>query len=175
MADQELERLVVELTQLIRGRYFGKYRGLVQDIDDSENLGRIVAQVPEIYGEENSPWAIPSVPFAGQNHGLVVLPEVGDGVWIEFEAGDPSRPIWSGFWWGSGEIPSPGGTTTRVLVTSGGHKLILDDENSQLQLLHSGGAELTMTDSEIKLKIGATQIVLSSTGVNINNGTFEVR
>lgn len=175
MTDQGTEALLVELTEFVRNRYFGKYRGLVRDVDDPENLGRIVAQVPEIYEEEDSPWALPSVPFAGQDHGLVVLPEVNDGVWIEFEAGDPSRPIWTGCWWASGEMPAPGGTQTRVLVTSGGHKLILDDDEVKLQLLHSGGAEITMTDNDITLKIGSTQIVLSASGVNINNGAFEVR
>jgi len=175
MSDRETENLLVELTEFVRNRYFGKYRGLVRDVDDPENMGRIVAQVPEVYEDEDSPWALPSVPFAGRNHGLVVLPEVDDGVWIEFEAGDPSRPIWTGCWWASGEIPDPGGTQTRVLVTSGGHKIVLDDDQTRLQLLHSGGAEITMTDIDITLKIGATRIVLSAAGVNINNGAFEVR
>lgn len=175
MDNQNLERLVVELTEFTRNRYFGKYRGLVRDVDDPENLGRITAQVPEVYGDEDSPWALPSVPFAGQDHGLVVLPEVGDGVWVEFEAGDPSRPIWTGSWWGSGEMPAPGGKETRVLVTTGGHKVILDDNAKKLQFIHSGGAEITMTDNDITLKIGSTQIVLSASGVNINNGAFEVK
>ena len=102
MMTSDMEQKIVELAEFQRGRYFGKYRGLVQDVDDPENMGRIVAQVPEVYGEEYSPWALPSVPFAGQNHGFVVLPEVGDGVWVEFEAGDPSRPIWTGCWWARG-------------------------------------------------------------------------
>ncbi len=175
MITSEMEQMVVELAETQRGRYFGKYRGLVRDVDDPENMGRIIAQVPEVYGEEDSPWALPSVPFAGQNHGFVVLPEVGDGVWIEFEAGDTSRPIWTGCWWASGEMPTSAGTRTRVLVTSGGHQVILDDETSQIQLLHSGGAEITLSDREIKLQIGSTQIVLSASGVNINNGAFQVR
>ncbi|MCU0541827.1 MAG: phage baseplate assembly protein V [Oscillatoriaceae cyanobacterium Prado104] len=171
----EQERLLVELAEQVRSRYFGKYRGLVQDNNDPDNLGRIKAKVPEVYGDEQiSPWAFPVVPFAGSNHGLVLLPEVDDGVWIEFEAGDPSRPIWTGCWWGSGEMPASGNTNSRVLVTSGGHQLILDDGNEKLQLIHSGGAEISMTDSEITLKIGATQIVLSSSGVDINNGAFKV-
>jgi len=175
MMTSDMEQKIVELAEFQRGRYFGKYRGLVRDVDDPENMGRIVAQVPEVYGEEDSPWALPSVPFAGKNHGFVVLPEVGDGVWIEFEAGDPSRPIWTGCWWASGEMPASAGTKTRVLVTTAGHQLILDDKESKVQLLHSGGAEITLTDTEIKLKIGSTQLVLSATGVNINNGSFEVR
>lgn len=176
MTTSDYEQMVVELYEAQRNRYYGKYRGLVRDVDDPDNLGRIVAQVPEVYGEdEESPWAWPAVPFAGQDHGLVLLPEVDDGVWIEFEAGDINRPIWTGFWWAEGELPDPGGTQTRALVTSGGHKLILDDSENTVQLLHAGGAELTLTDSDITLKIGSTQMVLSASGVNINNGAFEVR
>ncbi len=173
--NEPIEKLAVEAAEFMRSRYFGKYRGLVQDVNDPENLGRVVAQVPEVYADENSPWALPCVPFAGPAHGLVVLPEVGDGVWIEFEAGDPSRPIWTGCWWASGEMPEPGGTETRVLVTSGGHKVVLDDKEKKLQLLNSGGSEITMTDNDITIKIGSTQIVLSAAGVNINNGAFEVK
>jgi uncharacterized protein involved in type VI secretion and phage assembly len=172
MAEQE--RLLVELAEHMRDRYFGKYRGIVQDVDDPDTLGRVVAKVPEVYGAEDSPWAMPAVPFAGANHGLVLLPEVNDGVWIEFEAGDLARPIWTGCWWGSNEIPSPGGKDTRVLVTSGGHKLVLDDAKEKLQLLHSGGGEITMTNTDITIKIGATQLVLSASGVSVNNGAFQV-
>ena len=173
--DPMTERVLVDSAEYIRDRCFGKFRGIVRKVDDPEGLGRIVAQVPEVYGlDVDSPYALPSVPFAGNGHGLVVLPEVGDGVWVEFEAGDPSRPIWSGCWWAKGEMPSPGGKQTRVLATSSGHKVILDDEGSKLQLLHSGGAEFTMSDNDITLKVGSTKIVISSSGVDINNGAFKV-
>jgi uncharacterized protein involved in type VI secretion and phage assembly len=175
MTDRDMDQLTVETTEYLRNRYFGKYRGIVRDVDDPESMGRIVALVPEVLGDSDTPWALPSVPFAGADHGLVVLPEVDDGVWIEFEAGDLSRPIWSGCWWANGEMPSTAGKDSRVLATSGGHQLILDDESNEIKLVHAGGAELKMSDSEITLKIGSTQIVLSSTGVNINNGALEVK
>jgi uncharacterized protein involved in type VI secretion and phage assembly len=172
---QDMENLVVEATEFFRNRFFGKYRGLVRDVNDPDNQGRIKAQVPEVYGDMDSPWAWPAVPFAGNGYGLVTLPEVGDGIWVEFEAGDPSRPIWTGCWWADGEFPSPGAPSVRVLVTPGGHQIVLDDQANKLQLLHPGGAEFTMTDTDITLKIGATQIVLSASGVSINNGALEVR
>lgn len=175
MADEEMEKLMVELAENARSRFYGKYRGLVADVDDPENMGRITAQVPEIYEEEESPWALPAVPFAGQGHGFVVIPEVGDGVWIEFEAGDPSRPIWTGCWWGSGELPDPGGTQTRVLVTTAGHKFVLDDEGSEIQLLHSGGAELKMTDDDINLTIGQAEAMMTSSEITLKVGPTEIK
>jgi uncharacterized protein involved in type VI secretion and phage assembly len=118
---------------------------------------------------------MPCVPFAGANHGLVLLPEEGDGVWIEFEAGNPSYPIWSGCWWADGELPEPGSQKVRALVTTAGHKLVLDDDGNKIQLLHADGAELTLGSSEITLKIGSSKIVLSSSGVSINDGALEVK
>jgi uncharacterized protein involved in type VI secretion and phage assembly len=170
-----IEKQLVELTEQIRSKYYGKYRGIVQDPDDPDSLGRVTARVPEVYGEEDSPWALPAVPFAGSSHGLILLPEKGDGVWFEFEAGDPSRPIWTGAWWASGELPSDGGVKKRALVTSSGHKLIFDEDGSLIQLKHSSGGEITMTDTDITIKIGSSQIVLSASGVDINNGAFTVR
>ncbi|HYY42592.1 MAG TPA: phage baseplate assembly protein V, partial [Pyrinomonadaceae bacterium] len=98
----DLENLVADLHEEVRSRFFGKYRGVVLNVDDPEQMGRIQARVPEVLQEASSAWAVPCVPFAGAGHGLVLLPELGDGVWIEFEAGDIARPVWTGCWWGAG-------------------------------------------------------------------------
>jgi len=175
MPSNELERRVVETAEHQRDRYYGKFRGIVRDVDDPEGMGRITAEVPEVYGDVESPWALPCVPFAGAAHGLVVLPEQGDGVWIEFEGGDVSRPVWTGCWWARGEMPAQAGTKTRALITSGGHQLILDDDANTVQLLHAAGAEITMDQSSITLTVSGTTVKLSASGFNVNNGAFEVR
>jgi hypothetical protein len=172
---ENLEQLVVELAQEVRHRYFGKYRGIVRDVNDPESLGRIVAQVPSVLGDEDSPWALPAVPFAGASHGLVLLPQPGDGVWIEFEAGNAARPIWTGCWWGSGEMPSPGGPDERTLVTPQGLKVVLDDAGRKLQLVHPGGAEITLTETDITLSVTGAKIVLSAAGISMNDGAYTVR
>lgn len=172
---QEMESLLVDMEEERRSRFYGKYRGLVTDVDDPETLGRITAQVPEVYLDEESPWALPCVPFAGGGHGLVLLPEVGDGVWIEFEAGDPSRPIWTGCWWGSGEMPGPGAKLTRVLATTAGHKLVLDDDAGEVRLLHSGGALVKMTDGDITLTIGQAAAKMTSDEIALSVGSTEIK
>lgn len=171
----ETEDLVAGMAEQMRGRHYGKYRGLVADVNDPETLGRITARVPEVLGEVESPWALPAVPFAGSSHGLVLLPEVGDGVWIEFEAGDPSRPVWTGCWWGDGEMPDPGGTQTRVLATTAGHKLILDDQGGEVKLLHSGGALLKMTDGAITLSVGQSEANMTGDEISIKVGATEIK
>jgi len=175
MSDTSMENLVVELTEFVRSRFFGKYRGLVMNVEDSEKRGRITAKVPDVYGENESPWALPSLPFAGKNHGLVIIPERDDGVWMEFEAGDPARPIWTSFWLADEEMPEPAAPKTRALVTSKGHKIIVDDEKDEMKLVHGAGAEIAMTKDKITLKIGSSQIVLSARGVDINNGAMVIK
>lgn len=187
----EIDELTMEVADRVRSTYYGKYRGLVADVDDPLEMGRVRATVPEIFGEtEVSSWALPAVPFAGQGHGLVLIPEVNDGVWIEFEAGNISHPVWTGCWWASDELDEVKKTQTRALVTTKGHKLVLDDEEDEVRLLHSQGAEIKMTGDDITLTIGGTeikltkndltlkagsgQIKLSAAGVDINNGAMKV-
>lgn len=84
------------------GRYFGKYRARVSDPSgDPKQLGRIKAVCPVVLGEEELGWALPSPPMGGGiNTGRLQLPLKNDYVWIEFEEGDPSQPIWSHGPWG---------------------------------------------------------------------------
>ena len=67
VTEENLERLVVGLTEQVRDRHYGKYRGLVQDVEDPEGLGRIVARVPSVYGDLDSPWALPCTASAPEN------------------------------------------------------------------------------------------------------------
>lgn len=177
MSNSELEKLILELTEILRSRFYGKYKGIVREVGDGDQLGYIKVEIPEIFGENvNSPWVQPQIPLAGPNYGLLMLPETGDGVWLEFEAGDISLPIWTGFWWSTAEeIPDPASKETRLLVTPKGHKIILDDENDEFCIIHASGPEIKLTSDEISLKIGSSQIVLSASQVNINNGALVVK
>lgn len=171
----ELESQVVGLSERERSRHYGKYRGLVRDIADPDNQCRIKAEVPAVYGDKQSPWAMPAVPFAGPSHGLVLLPEVGDGVWIEFEGGDRARPIWTGMWWAANQRPAPQGEKIRLLATSAGHQVLVDEDADEIKVVHPGGAELKLGSSEITLKLGSCELKITATEINLNNGAFTVR
>jgi hypothetical protein len=174
MEDFNTENLVVELAEIMRSHFFGKYRGLVKRVDDPDKQGRITATVPEVFGDLESPWAFPSAPLAGKNYGFFMLPKEGDGVWIEFEAGDPARPIWSGFWWAKDEVSSDAGEDVRIIVTPAGHKIILDDNGNEIKLVHSGGAQIVMGADNITMQKGSSKLVVSDRSVNINDGALEV-
>ena len=85
-------------------KYYGKYRGKVIDNIDPLFLGRIIPEVPALPGTKLN-FAQPCVPYAGPGVGFYAIPPIGANVWIEFEGGDPTFPIWSGCFWGPGELP----------------------------------------------------------------------
>ena len=88
-------------------RYFGKYRGSVIDNIDPDRMGRILPEVPHLPGMLLN-WAMPCFPYAGPQVGFFAVPPIGAGVWIEFEGGDPTYPIWSGCYWDNPlDVPIP--------------------------------------------------------------------
>jgi len=170
-----LERSVEQLTQHSAGRFFGKYRGQVTDVGDPENLGRIMALVPSVMGADTPVgWALPAFPFSGDGSGQVMLPAVDAMVWIEFEGGNLDFPIWSGGFFLPGQRPAPDTKGAHVIVTPGGHKLVLDDDGGSLSLEHSGGAKVELTADGITLSIGGSKIELSLTAISLNEGIVKV-
>lgn len=140
--------------------FYGKYRGIVTDINDPLMIGRIKATVSDVMGDQESGWAMPCAPFGGEQTGFFVLPKVGAGVWIEFEHGDPDYPIWAGCWWGSAAEMPPvllvPPYKKLMIVTEGGQSITLDDT--------PGTGGITLETS------GGQKIVLSATGLEIDNG-----
>lgn len=126
----------------LRERVYGKHRGIVLRSDDPERRGRLTAMVPEVLAEVPTGWADPCVPYAGLNAGFLSLPLPGAGVWIEFEGGDVSRPIWTGCYWRTAEAPMPppagaGGEQAQKIWRSDlGFTVMLDD----------GAQRMTVTD-----------------------------
>ena len=159
MEGSALERLVVDLARSVRERFYGKYRGLVEQIDDPNQLGRIKVRVPEVLGDEVSPWAFPCSPYTGPNQGFYAIPPVGTGVWVEFEAGDPSRPIWSGAWWGKDDLPkdetaAQTDTPKKVFRSGNGLVLVFDDDANSIALSDSNGSNLV----KIKVNEGTVRV-----------------
>ena len=60
--------------------------------------GRLLCEVAALPGMALN-WAMPAVPYASIGQGFFALPIENSDVWIEFEQGDPNRPIWSGGYW----------------------------------------------------------------------------
>ena len=168
----EFEDQLVDLSEWRNEHLFGKYRGIVESVEDGDNLGIIAVKVPDVFGADHVLEHVrPCSPFAGSKHGFVAVPEEGDGVWVEFEAGRTSLPIWTGFWWASGEMPEPKGKLIRSFITTKGHKLLLDDDANEVKQLHADGAELTMSDNDVILKIGDSSVTLTSNEITLQVGS----
>ena len=170
-ADEILARLI----ERIEGRYFGKFRGQVTDNNDPDNLGRVRATVPSLLGDEQTGWALPAFAYGGaKEQGFFAVPDIQAGVWIEFEGGDLSYPIWSGTWFPSGALPESATVDQKVLKTKAGHKIVLDDDAGTLTIADSNGNSITMDSSGITITNGSQSIKLTSSSVTINDSSLEV-
>lgn len=70
-------------------RYYGLYRGIVENNKDPDNLRRVKVSVPQITGDKVSNWAWPVL----STHRP---PAIKQGVWVSFIGGDLEYPIWMG-------------------------------------------------------------------------------
>lgn len=98
-------------------KFFGVYRGSVDNTADPSNKGRLRIKVMSVNGGGALDWALPCFPFltqqpkvtgtagdhtvAGKTDKITLrLPKRGDPVWVMFEGGDYRKPIWLGTWIG---------------------------------------------------------------------------
>jgi hypothetical protein len=169
-----LDRTVEKLVERVGSTYYGKYRGIVTEVADPENRCRIRATVPAVLGEHPCGWAMPALPWAGNGHGVVMLPAIGSGVWIEFEAGRLNNPIWSGAWWAAGQRPEPQGDAVRVIVSEQGHSIVIDDEANELVITHGGGPSIKLTSSAIVLVCGGCELRIGTQDISLNGGLVKV-
>jgi uncharacterized protein involved in type VI secretion and phage assembly len=167
------EQTIVDILERLRGRYYGKYRGTVTEVETG-GRGRIKAKVPAVLGEQQTGWCAPCVPYAGKDVGFVFLPEVDSGVWIEFEGGDVSYPIWSGAYWREGELPSDAAPAKKLLQTASGHQLLLDDEGESITLTDPNGNTVTLDSAGITLVRSSGKVEVTESKVSLNGSALEV-
>ncbi len=166
------DQLLMDLLDRVRNRYYGKYRGTVTDVD--EKTLRIKAKIPAVLGDQASGWCRPCVPYAGPNVGMAFLPEVGAGVWIEFEGGDVSYPVWVGCYWREGEVPGDAKPAVKTIVTKQGHKLLFDDDGQTVTITDSSSNKITLSADGITLERGSNKVVIAEANVSVNDGALEV-
>lgn len=161
------------------GRFYSKYRGVVLDNTDPDNLGRILVVVPSV-NNELAEWAFPAVFQGSPNSGMkYITPSLGETVWVEFECGDPMYPIWSYCGWAMRECPEELKDTNSIgFITPSGNKVILKDSEGIMiiSIVDSSGKELSnisiekdivkVKAKEIRLQTGGQGIVLTDKLVN---------
>ena len=149
-------------------KYYGKYRGTVINNIDPLQIARVMVMVPDVLGPIPSSWAMPCLPFTGKQSGMWCLPQIGTGVWVEFEQGDPDYPIWSGCWYGIvAEVPvlalaAPPAVPNIVLQTTAQNTLMLSDlpgPTGGILLKTTTGAFISVNDLGITISNGKGAII----------------
>jgi uncharacterized protein involved in type VI secretion and phage assembly len=160
--------------------FWGKYRGRVADDRDPLFLARLQVEVPSVLGDGRLGWALPAAPVAGPGAGLLAVPRPGARVWVEFEGGDPDYPIWTGAFWGPGELPPavlPSPPDKTALVTPGGHRIVLDDTpgTGGIEIQTREGAKLVLNVQGVTLATAIGHVKLTADGVVIAHGAASVK
>jgi uncharacterized protein involved in type VI secretion and phage assembly len=165
-------------------KFYGKYRGTVINNIDPQQLGRIQVMVPDVSNVIPSSWAMPCVPVAGKQMGAYFVPQIGSGVWVEFEQGDPDYPIWTGCFWGvAAEVPSlalAGNPVSPSIVLQTGLQncLVISDlpgPTGGIMLKSTTGAMILVNDLGITISNGkGATIMMTGPTITINNGALTI-
>ena len=145
------------------GRFYSRYRGMVVDDRDPDGLQRILVNIPSIHNGITI-WARAGSQSGGIRHGIKgITPLPGEIVWVEFEKGNPNKPVWFYHGWANGEVPEEL-KPNRVLgvITQNGNKVILKDEEGYLKIDIEKSIDLNIPDK--------CSLVLSEDSISITRG-----
>ena len=180
-----MEETVIRLARFVDEKRFGKFRATVIDNQDPQKRGRLKLRIPSALADQDSDWALPCLPYGGlDQQGMFFVPDIDAQVWVEFEEGDISRPIWVGtFWQQESDTPEDAAKeepTTRMIQTSSGHILQFDDEEGEerFRLYHPADAEMiidnqgtiTLTDASgavLRMDAESNEVVVEDANGNI--------
>jgi phage protein D len=177
-----------------RGLVQGVVVGLVTNLKDPDDLGRVKVKYPWLGDDIESDWVRLASPMAGSSRGLLYLPEVNDEVLIAFEHGDVHHPYIVGSLWSSTDKPfkknsevvgSDGKVNQRIIQTRAGHVILFDDKQGEerVSITSKSGHTVILDDKSgsesitIKDKSGNNKMVIDSAknSMTINvNGDFTV-
>ena len=153
-------------------KLFGKYRGMVKNTCDSTQSGKIEVTIKNIY--DGGVWARPCVPYAStQSHGMFFMPPKDTLVWVEFEAGDRTKPIWTGFAWPKGKAPAASADEMVIATPSGTIRFSASDKNEII--IETKDHSIVVSDNAVTIKASTnTSIVLDGTSTKINGENLEI-
>lgn len=156
------------------GKYYSSYRAFVYRRDDPEGLGRLQLYVPHVFGvQPYKYWAHPLGMYSGKGYGIKFIPQVGDMVMVEFEAGNPRIPLWKHGHpiidkdMGSNIPPELRDPDIYYIRTPKGLGFIFNDKTMEIKII---GASIENESVEHTLTVGNNTIQVTDTGVNITVG-----
>jgi len=169
------------------GPFYGKYRGIVVQNIDPESRARLICTVPDVLGLVPTTWAECCAPLAGPTGppmGVYLVPPIGAGVWVEFEQGDPNKPIWTGCRFGlASDLPTLAlaglpVSPNIVMQTAGQNTMVISDlpgPTGGIMLKSTTGASIIVNDTGIYIQNGrGASIIMTGPTVTINQGAMVI-
>lgn len=160
--------------------------GLVIDLEDPENLGRIRVKYPYL-GDAPSDWARLVTPMAGKDRGMFFRPEVDDEVLVAFELGDVRRPYILGSLWSTTDTPPPDDgqakkNNWRFIKSRNGHIVKLDDTQGKekIEIIGSDGQRQIVFDIaaqkiQVTCDTGDIEVSAAAGKVKVDALTVEIK
>lgn len=139
------------------GRFYSIYRGMVMDNNDPNHMNSLQVAIPEIQGGIIV-WALPFGQHGGLKTGFKYLaPEIGDTVYIMFEYGNPSKPLWTYHGFGLEQIPEELDDPNKMgIITPNGNLVILDETSGELKVFTEGNITIK-SNKVIQFQDGANE------------------
>jgi len=124
------------------GQVQGVVTGLVTNLNDPDNLGRVKVKYAWL-GNIESDWMRIATPMAGAERGFYYLPEINDEALIAFQHGDVHHPYIVGVLWNNQDKPPKpnsavvggGKVNERILRSRSGHVIVLDDSDGSEKII----------------------------------------
>ncbi len=160
--------------------------GLVTDLEDPENIGRVRVSYPYL-GDETSDWARLVTQMAGKDRGMFFRPEVGDEVLVAFELGDVRRPYILGSLWSTTDTPPADDgqakqNNWRFIKSRQGHIVKLDDTagKEKIEIIGSDGQRQIVFDiAKQKIQVtcdsGDVEVSAAAGSVKVDAMTVEIK
>jgi phage baseplate assembly protein V len=132
--------------------------GFVVAVDDPRGRARVKVRLPALGGLVTD-WMPVVCPGAGDEVGIVALPDVDASVAVLGPADQPDRGIVLGGLFGDQRVPGPpvaGGRSRRTtLRLPGGVQVVLDADASRLLVENGGGSRLDLSPEAVTLHAAA--------------------
>jgi uncharacterized protein involved in type VI secretion and phage assembly len=170
-------------------KYYGKYAATVVLNENKQLPGHLQLSIPDVLAYVPSTWAKPCMPLAGATGlamGTYFVPPIGAGVWVEFEQGDPNRPVWVGCRLNSAaDVPAialaaPPATPPIVLQSMTQNKIVISSVPGDGITLETAqgaaGPSIKITAAGIIISDGkGATISLTGGTVTINQGALVIK
>ena len=155
------------------------YLARVVSLDDPQKRNRVQVRLiafDDCAGQDAPLWARVVCPFAGNDRGAFLLPDIDDEVLVVFQNGDPSHPLVIGGLWNGASTPPAdiqgGQNRYKVIRSKNGVKLTLDDQQGQETFIAEtpGGQKVTLKDGPGSITIedsNGNSIKLETSGITL--------